>query len=91
MKKDEVAETTTGGVQWSSTMLGIEPCPIRLNAAWDECGVFELLADGFDGYPIAGRYWAATANGVAAFQLEGEGGQWQLSDLDCLGECDGKW
>jgi hypothetical protein len=91
MERDQVVETTTGGVVWTSTFLGIQDCPIKLIADWDECGVFELTVDGGDPFPVAGTYYATAGNGIAAFQHEGEDGRWELSDIDCQGECDGKW
>ncbi len=40
-----------------------------------------------DGRPLAGTRHVAPRNGVAALQLDGEGGRWRLRDLDC----DGAW
>ncbi|MEZ4236708.1 MAG: hypothetical protein R3F59_11245 [Myxococcota bacterium] len=91
MERDESVKTTTGGVVWTSTMRGIESCPIKIIAEWDECGVFEVAADGGDSFPLAGTYWATAGNGIAAFQHEGDEGTWQLSDIDCQGECNGDW
>ena len=78
---------------------GPEPIPIgrltteALTAAWDECGVLEVTAEGADGAPVAGTYWATVGNGTAALQLASENGQWQLSSIDCqpVEECDGTW
>jgi hypothetical protein len=93
MKRGETLETTTAGAVWTSTMSGIEECPIALSAAWDECGRFEVSVEGTDGYPVAGAYWATVGNGIAAMELATETGVWQLSDLDCQTEndCDGTW
>lgn len=90
-KKDDAITTTTGGGNWTATMMGIESCPIKLTADWPECGRFEVTTDAGDGYPVAGTYWATKGNGIAAFELATEAGQWQLSDIDCQGECDGTW
>ncbi|MEQ1570963.1 MAG: hypothetical protein ABMA64_35365 [Myxococcota bacterium] len=91
MKRDDVVETSTAGANWSSTMRGIEPCPIRMSANWPECGAFSVETDGGDGFPLAGDWWAVAGNGVAAFQLPSDTGQWQLSSFECAGECDGTW
>lgn len=90
MSKDDVIETVVGNVTWTSTMLGIEQCPVTLSADWDECGAFLLEVSEGDGYPIAGTYWATVGNGVAALEIVTES-QWQLSDISCEGECDGSW
>jgi hypothetical protein len=92
MKRDDVITTQTGGATWTSTMLGIEECPIRLAAEWDECGAFEIATDGASGFPIAGTWWAVAGNGVAAFQRPEDSGQWKLAGADCLDDnCDGDW
>jgi hypothetical protein len=91
MLRDESVDTTTGGVVWTSTMLGIQSCPIRLVAEWDECAVLEVTVDGGPTVPLAGTWYATAGNGVAAFQHEGEDGRWELSDIDCQGECTGEW
>lgn len=90
-KKGDAIVTETAGATWTSTMQGIEACPIRLTADWPECGLFEVTVDVGEGYPLVGKYWATKGNGIAAFELATEAGQWQLSDIDCQGECDGKW
>ncbi|MEQ1508069.1 MAG: hypothetical protein ABMB14_37920 [Myxococcota bacterium] len=91
MERGDVLETESGGIVWSSTMNGIEQCPIKMTADWPECGSFTIAADVGDGYPVAGDLWATKGNGIAAMQLATETGQWQLSDVDCQGDCDGKW
>lgn len=93
MKKGEVAETTTGGANWTSTMLGTESCPIAMAANWEECGLFEVAVDAGDGFPMAGKWWATKGNGVAAMELATQTGRWELSDLACepIEECDGNW
>ena len=100
-QRDDFVETKSGGLSWKSTLLGVEECPIALNANWDECSVFEVTADANDdgepeadaGYPVAGTYWMTKGNGTAALEIVTEAGQWQLSDIDCqpIEECDGTW
>lgn len=90
-ERAEFVETETGGATWTSTLLGNEPCPIRMNANWDECAKLEITVDAGDGYPIAGLWWATLGHGVAAMEIATETGQWQASDVLCEGECDGTW
>lgn len=89
MSRDDAVETVIGSATWTSTMLGVEPCPGPIG--WDECGAFRIVVEGADGGPIAGTWWATPSNGVAAFELLTDGGQWQLTDLACEGDCDGSW
>ncbi|MCB9687637.1 MAG: hypothetical protein H6738_11625 [Alphaproteobacteria bacterium] len=93
MKKEEVLTTATGGATWSSTLVGLENCPIKITADWDNCNVFEITSDTGDGYPIAGKYWTVGGNGFAAMEIVTDSGQWQLSDASCepADECDGTW
>jgi hypothetical protein len=91
MLRDEAVETETAGALWTSTFRGIEECPIKLTASWPECGKMELTVSDGDGYPLAGSYWLTAGNGTASLQLATEEGQWQLSSVDCEGECDGTW
>lgn len=89
--RDDVFTTTTGGATWTSTMVGIQECPIRMSADWPECGTFDVRVDVGDGAPLVGTWWAVAGNGIAAF-TPGEGPeQWQLSSFDCAGECSGHW
>lgn len=98
-ERDDVFVTESGGITWISTVLGVDECPIHMNAAWDECTMFEVAADvdgdgapdEGEGYPLAGTYWMTQGNGTAALEIVGDSGQWQLSDLGCEGECDGSW
>lgn len=90
-ERDDAFVTDAAGFTWTSTLLGVEECPISLNASWDECSLFEIVAEGGDGWPIAGKYWMTKGNGTAAMEITGEAGRWELSDLECAGECDGRW
>jgi hypothetical protein len=94
-KRDQFVDTDTAGATWTSTLVGEEPCPIAMNADWDDCSQFEITVAGgaadFDGYPIAGKWWATKGNGVAAMEIVTDPGQWQLDDIDCQDECDGNW
>jgi hypothetical protein len=83
-------ETEVDGQRWSSELGRTEPCPVVLDANWHECLVLEVQTDG-EGFPVAGRWWSAPGNGVAAFLRAGEQHVWQLSALSCEGECDGTW
>ena len=91
MKRDDVAETRVDGADWTSTMLGTDICPIAFTANWDECGVLRIETTATDGYPITGTYYAARRNNLAAIELEGDTGRWELSDFDCEGDCNGVW
>jgi hypothetical protein len=91
MLRDESVETETAGALWTSTFLGIEECPINLTASWPECARMELTSNNGDGFPLAGTYYLTAGNGTAALQLSTEEGLWELSSLDCQGECDGTW
>jgi hypothetical protein len=89
MLADESATTEIDGVTWTSTLMGLESCPIFLIADWDDCGHF--VVEGDEALPIPGDWWATQGAGVAALELAGAEGQWQLSDFDCEGDCDGEW
>ncbi|HHO50379.1 MAG TPA: hypothetical protein ENK18_05775 [Deltaproteobacteria bacterium] len=92
MARDDVASTSTAGATWSSTMMGIETCPVRFTEDWDQCGAFLIETDAaVGGYPVAGRYWAVAGHNLAAIELDGDTGRWELSDSDCEGDCDGRW
>jgi hypothetical protein len=91
MERNDAVETETAGASWTSTFRGIEECPIQLVASWPECAKMELTTSDGDGYPLAGTYWLTAGNGTAALQLATDNGQWQLSNLECEGECDGTW
>ncbi len=91
MKRDDVVTTTTGGADWTSTMVGTDVCPIAFTGNWDECIVLRLETTAADGYPLTGTYYAAARNNLAAIELDGDSGRWELSDFDCSGECDGSW
>lgn len=91
MARGDTIETVTGGVTWTSTLDGIQECPIRLVAQWDECAAFTLTVDGGPAYPIAGTWYATAGNGIAAFQHEEEEQRWEVYDIDCQGECTGEW
>jgi hypothetical protein len=93
MKRDEIIETATGGGTWTSKLLGIEECPTTMSVTLPECGRFEVTTDAVDGFPIAGTYWATVSHGVTGIELLGDGGLWQLSDVECepKEDCDGSW
>lgn len=91
MLRDDSVDTQTDGTLWTSTFNGITDCPEALTTDWPECGELELTVDSGDGIPLAGKYWATKGNGLAGMELAGENGQWQLSSIDCQGECDGEW
>jgi len=92
-KKDDAYTTSTGGASWTSTDVGTEACPVRVAADWPECAHWNVTTDGGDGVPVAGDWWTVAGNGVAAYQLGTDSGQWQLSDFDCQtdADCDGTW
>jgi hypothetical protein len=89
--RDDVFETQSSGMNWTSTYLGIQECPIRMSADWSECGAFEVTNDTDPANPLVGTWWAVAGSGIAAF-MPGEGpSRWELSSFDCTGECDGTW
>jgi hypothetical protein len=92
-KRDDAYTTETGGWTFTSTMGPTEACPIAMGVEWDECAHWIVTVDTGDGFPIAGDWWTVSGNGVAAFQLGPDTGQWQLSDFDCQPDedCDGTW
>lgn len=89
---DDSWETKTGGATWTSTYTGIDSCGLAMPLEWD-CFTFEVTTDAGEGYPIAGKWWSARANGVATMEIATETGRWELGDLDCEpdAECDGQW
>lgn len=92
----EFAETVTNGATWTSVLLTIEACPVDMAVDWDECYVFEVSTDGGDGAPLAGTWWAIGGQGVVAFDVAGDTGQWRASSTaavpsDEMGDCDGDW
>lgn len=90
-KVGDVFEGKGGGVTYATEFVATEVCPVKLNVDWDACIRFQITAEGADGYPLTGDWWAINQYNVVALQLEGESGQWQLSDSDCEGECNGEW
>ena len=76
-------ETVTGGATWTSTYVGIENCDVAMVQTWPECFRFEVETDAGEGYPLAGTWWSAQANGVARMEIATETGQWKLNDLWC--------
>ena len=89
--RDQATTTETDGAVWTSTMLGLEQCPVLIAADWSECGRWAIEADAGDGFPLVGEWWAVKGPGFAAFQFPSENGQWQLTSQSCDGECDGDW
>jgi hypothetical protein len=92
----EFAETITNGATWRSVLTAIEACPVKMAVDWDECYRFEVTTDGGDGIPVAGTWWAIAGQGVVAFEVAGDSGQWQASFTDQveseeMGACDGTW
>jgi hypothetical protein len=92
----EFAETITGGATWTSVLVDIEACPVKMAVDWNECYKFVLTTDGGDGVPVAGTYWAIAGQGVVAMEIAGDTGQWQLSSQTAeasedMGECLGEW
>jgi hypothetical protein len=104
MERDEEAVTDTGGFTWTSTLLGTESCPVKMNVDWTDCVHFSLDdGDGDDSTNpgLVGEYWAIVGYNVVTVQLNSdmvivddeEVGQWQLSSHNCepLEDCDGTW
>ncbi len=92
MLREAQLNTASAGSNWTSTMIGVESCPVTFSEDWDQCGAFVVETDAaVGGYPIAGKYWAVAGHNLAAIELDGDTGRWELSDSDCEGECDGRW
>jgi hypothetical protein len=79
-------DAVTSGA-WTSTFDGFVQCPIAMAADWPECGELVVAGEG----SLAGTWWAARGNGVAAFEPAGGSGRWELSSAACEGDCDGSW
>jgi len=75
--------TTTGGANWTSTFNGIGECQIAMDQTWPSCFIFEITTDAGEGYPLAGTWWSAQANGVATMEIATETGIWELNDFWC--------
>ncbi len=105
MERDDVEETKTDGYTWTSTLIGAENCPVRMNVDWEDC--MHLVLDDGDGDDttntgLVGDYWAIAGFNVVAILLtadittgpeDEEWGQWELTDHECepLEDCDGNW
>jgi len=75
--------TTTAGTRWTSTYAGVENCPEAMVEEWAQCFRFDVTTDVGEGYPLAGTWWSAQGNGVAAMEISTENGQWQILDFWC--------
>lgn len=75
MVSGDTVETTTNGVTFTSTMLGLEPCPNNWSPDDWECLHFSLEADQTDqDFPFLGDYWMA--NGWGASRFNAPTGAW---------------
>jgi hypothetical protein len=86
------ATTEVDGVIWTVSRAERPACPVVLgDVTLDDCFEIEVEVDAGSGAPLAGTWWSAHAFGVVAFQRSGESAVWELSDIDCAGDCDGTW
>jgi hypothetical protein len=68
-------DTQTNGATFTSTMLGLEPCPNNWSSDEWECLHFNLTVDQADhSFPFIGDYWMA--NGWGASRLNIPSGAW---------------
>ena len=89
-QRNEVFTTTSGELEWSSTFLGIQDCPVTFTNEW-QCGVFELSTNAEEPVPVEGTIWAVRGHGIVGMELAGDYGLWRLANDGCTGECDGEW
>jgi len=70
MLPDEVAETSTDGINFSSTFIGVEKCPnnwIDEDNTWN-CLHFDISSDSSAGnFPFVGEWWLAQSWGASRF------------------------
>ena len=70
MLPDEIVETTTDGITFTSTLIGMETCPnnwIDEANSWD-CLRFEITADSSaSSFPFLGEWWLASTWGPSRF------------------------
>ncbi len=81
---DEVFETTTAGITFTSTYASITPeCPKRWNTPdeW-ECLGFTIDDGGASGAPFVGSFWFAQSYGTIALQPAGEEVAWVLNSAE---------
>jgi len=81
MAPSDFVVTETGGMTFTSTFVGVEPCPNYYVADWNECLRIELDdGDGDDsaGSMVAGTYWLVPRYGIAWFQQTGDSEPWIL-------------
>jgi len=81
MAPGESVTSSGGGWDFTSTFVGVEPCPNHwVGEDWDECLHF-YLDDGVDGAgaaAISGDYWLVPRYGIAWIQLGGDSDVWRL-------------
>lgn len=65
-------ETSTDGVDFSSTFTGYEDCPVQRDVRWPECVRFDIDGGGAT-HPLVGTFWAITTYGIVSFDLGGSG------------------
>lgn len=98
----EVTQTNTDNSNWSSTLMGYQPCTdiVRMQGTDFEranCAARFVIEDG-DNDPdtnsgVTGDLWVARGIGFVGFSLEGQEEVWGLSSLVCEPdeECNGEW
>ncbi len=81
MAPSDFVVTQTGGMTFTSTFVGVEPCPNYYVAEWNECLRMELDdgdGDANAGSMLAGTYWLVPRYGIAWFQQTGDAEPWVL-------------
>ena len=83
MVSGDTVETTSNGATFTSTMLGLEPCPNNWSSDDWECLYFSLEVDQAEhNFPFIGEYWMANGWGASRFNVAtgawGSGADWVL-------------
>jgi len=88
---DPVESEILGNRVFESTYLGNTSCEdhVLQRVAWD-CHGFEVSADN-PLFPLTGTTYAVAGQGIVAFNFDVEDFEWQLSNSECAGDCDGQW
>lgn len=84
METGDSVATTTDGLTFSATFVGLEDCPVAWGMAWEDCAHVRLDdGDGDDatGPLFAGDYWLAPSWGPAWMAVTGYA-KWDLAHYD---------
>lgn len=94
MLTGDAITTTTGGVTWTSTFVGVESCPVEWGLDWEGCvhisltdgGAAPSAADDPSRPFFVGDYWVIQRYMIAWMHIRGYDANWNLADYVYNGE-----